>query len=172
MSLPFVLDGLKQSVIDKLRRRNYEPYQRDFIVDFRRHKAEWYADHVYHGVSTDIAFMQFVELAMDRAWKDTYKPEMEYERERPRLEQAADKKKLLRIGIEESKKVALSEKSVLNPITGRWDPDKLSVRQVEWLMERKRRLLKEGKIKKYIFEFEMKELAKLKRKIVAEKKIY
>jgi len=55
---------------------------------------------------------------------------------------------------------------VLNPITYKYKPDELSPRYIDWLMQRKRRILTEGKIGKRQFAFEMSELAKLRRKAI------
>lgn len=54
--------------------------------------------------------------------------------------------------------------SDFNTITYKWDPEQVNLRQIAWLMDRKRRILKEGKIDSFMFEYEMKELAKLRRR--------
>jgi len=51
-----------------------------------------------------------------------------------------------------------------NPITWTWAPDKVNLRQIEWLMQRKRNLRAAGKLSPYTFRFEMSELAKLRKK--------
>jgi len=53
-----------------------------------------------------------------------------------------------------------------NPITGWYDPNRLGLADCEAIMERKRRLVAEGKLKEYIFFYEMAELAKLRKKAI------
>lgn len=63
----------------------------------------------------------------------------------------------------------LAQKPMLNPITWKWNPETINLRQVEWLMERKRRLYKERKITAYTFRTEMAELAKLRKREIQRK---
>jgi len=51
-----------------------------------------------------------------------------------------------------------------NPITWRWDPETINLRQIDWLMERKRRIFKEQRLDEFMFNYEMKELAKLRKR--------
>jgi len=53
-----------------------------------------------------------------------------------------------------------------NPVTGWYDPNRLGLADCEAIMERKRRLVAEGKLKEYIFFYEMAELAKLRKKAI------
>lgn len=56
-----------------------------------------------------------------------------------------------------------------NRVTGGWHSDRISVNQADWLMERKKILYADGKINKVDFNYEMKELAKLRSKAVTRK---
>jgi len=56
-----------------------------------------------------------------------------------------------------------------NRVTGDWNPERLSVNQVDWLMERKRNLRLDGRINEIDFAYEMRELAKLRSKAVTLK---
>jgi len=57
----------------------------------------------------------------------------------------------------------------MNPITYKWDPEKINLRQIEWLMARKRRVYKEKKINEFMFQYEMKHLAKLRKRELEKK---
>lgn len=52
----------------------------------------------------------------------------------------------------------------LNSITWRWDPETINLRQIEWLMARKRRIYKEQRIDEFMFNYEMKQLAILRKR--------
>jgi len=53
-----------------------------------------------------------------------------------------------------------------NSITGWFDANRLGLADCEALMERKRELVASGKLKEYVFMYEMAELAKLRRKAI------
>jgi len=53
-----------------------------------------------------------------------------------------------------------------NPVTGWYDPNRLGLADCEAIMERKRLLFAEGKLKAYIFNYEMAALAKLRKKAI------
>jgi len=57
----------------------------------------------------------------------------------------------------------------MNPITYKWDPETVNLRQIEWLMARKRRIYKEKKINEFMFQYEMKQLAKLRKRELEKK---
>jgi hypothetical protein len=86
-----------------------------------------------------------------------------YEANRMRREKRLQEEK-------EDRQRRLNELPLLNPITYKWDPNEVSLRQIEWLMARKRRILAEGKIPHYLFLFEMGHLASLKKKKIQERK--
>lgn len=56
----------------------------------------------------------------------------------------------------------------ISPVTYKWKPDSIKLRQVEWLMDRKRRVYQEGKIPKTIFMVEMNQLAVLRRNAIVK----
>lgn len=57
-----------------------------------------------------------------------------------------------------------------NPVTGLYKPEVVSLRQIEWLMDYKRRKIEEGRIDKRTLLTELHELAKLKKRRLDEKR--
>lgn len=69
-------------------------------------------------------------------------------------------------------RIPLNPKVFNNPITGYWDPTNINLRQIEWAMERKRRIYREGKIPLYIFRQEIKQLSILRKDIIQKRRVY
>lgn len=59
---------------------------------------------------------------------------------------------------------------VIDPVVGKWSRDKVNLRQVEWLMDRKRRIYAEKKISENVFKNEMSQLAVLRRNAIAKER--
>lgn len=111
---------------------------------------------------------------LQRALNDDYDIEREVANFEPQYAKADIKQRQREKRAEEASE--MREKALpraqedYNPITWRWDPETVTLRQIDWLMKRKRRIFQEKRIGEFMFNYEMKHLAQLRKRELDKQK--